>query len=218
MEHEAKVLFPRARVARLDSETAPKRGEILRALAQGEIDILVGTQMVGKGLDFPRITLVGIINADGLLSAPDFRAGERTFQLIAAAAGRAGRGERRGEVIVQTNNPEHYAISHALRGDYRALYRDELSFRRGLRYPPFGRLVRILFEGKRAEERAGKCGERLARARFEVLGPARLLPLRGIQRYQLLIKASDEEFPRLREALGELPRNTKVDPSPIWIG
>lgn len=218
VEHEARVLFPRARVARLDSETAPRRADILRALSAGEIDILVGTQMVGKGLDFPRITLVGIVNADGLLSAPDFRAGERTFQLIAAAAGRAGRGEKRGEVIVQTNNPEHYAIAHALKGDYCALYRDELSFRKGLGYPPFGHLVRVLFEGKRAEERAGKHGERLAREGFEVLGPSRLLPLRGIQRYQLLIKASDGELPRLREALKGLPQNTKVDPSPIWIG
>ncbi|NOX45019.1 MAG: primosomal protein N', partial [Caldiserica bacterium] len=218
VEHEAKRLFPRARVARLDSETAPRRAEILRALAEGTIDVLVGTQMVGKGLDFPRITLVGVINADGLLSAPDFRAGERTFQLLVAAAGRAGRGERRGEVIVQTNNADHYAIACAMRGDYRALYEAELSFRRGLRYPPFGRLVRLLFEGKRAEERAGKCAEELARSGLEVLGPARLLPLRGIQRYQILIRGDEGVLERLREVFPKAPANTKVDPSPMWIG
>ncbi|MGY4706338.1 replication restart helicase PriA [Candidatus Bipolaricaulota sp. J31] len=218
VEHEVRRFFPRARVARLDSETASKRAEILRALAEGTIDVLVGTQMVGKGLDFPRITLVGVINADGLLSVPDFRAGERTFQLLVAAAGRAGRGERRGEVIVQTNNADHYAIAYALRGDYRALYEAELSFRRGLRYPPFGKLVRILCEGKRAEERAGKYAEELARAGLEVLGPARLLPLRGVQRYQLLIRGDGDEVERLHEILPPSPPNVKVDPSPIRIG
>jgi len=218
VEYEAKRLFPRARVERLDSETAKSRAEILEALAGGRVDILVGTQMVGKGLDFPGIALVGIINADGLLSAPDFRAGERTFQLIVAAAGRAGRGERKGEVIVQTNNPDHYAISHALRGDYRALYNDELSFRRELRYPPFGQLVRILVEGKRAEKLAGKYAEALGKKGLEVLGPARLLPLRGVPRYQVLVRGDEGVLERIRAVLPEFPGVTKIDPSPGWIG
>lgn len=218
VEHEARRLFPRARVARLDSETAPRRAEILGALAAGAIDILVGTQMVGKGLDFPRIALVGVINADGLLSAPDFRAGERTFQLLVAAAGRAGRGEERGEVIVQTDNPDHYAIAHALRGDYRGLYEAEISFRRGLRYPPFARLVRLLFAGKGARGQAEKYGELLRGEGLEVLGPARLLPLRGVPRYQLLVRGEGEIIGRLRELLPRLPPNTRVDPDPLWIG
>jgi primosomal protein N' (replication factor Y) len=218
VEYEAKRLFPRARVARLDAETAPRRAEILQALAEGTVDVLVGTQMVGKGLDFPRITLVGVINADGLLSAPDFRAGERTFQLLLAAAGRAGRGERRGEVVVQTNNPDHYAIAYALRGNYRALYDAELSFRRELLYPPFGKLVKLLFEGKKAEERAGRYAKALSKEGLEVLGPARLLPLRGVQRYQILVRGDEEVLERLRAAIPEVPTNTKVDPNPMWIG
>lgn len=218
VEYEARRLFPKTRVARLDSETASKRTEILRALAEGRLDILVGTQMVGKGLDFPRITLVGVINADGLLSAPDYRAGERTFQLLVAAAGRAGRGERGGEVIVQTNNPDHYAIAHALRGDYRGLYEMEVTFRRELKYPPFVRLVRILIEGNRAQDRASKYAEHLANAGLEVLGPSRLLPLRGVPRYQVLIRGTDEVMEQLRAVLPQLPLSVKVDPAPSWIG
>ncbi|HIP99070.1 TPA: primosomal protein N', partial [Candidatus Bipolaricaulota bacterium] len=132
VEFEAKRLFPSLSVARLDTDTAPRRGEILAALARGEIDVLVGTQMVGKGLDFPRITLVGVIDADVLLSLPDFRAGERTFQLLLAAGGRAGRGPLPGEVIVQTDQPDHYAIRYAARGDYLGFYREELRFRESL--------------------------------------------------------------------------------------
>ena len=217
VEHEVRRLFPSAAVARLDTETAPRRGEILAALAKGEIDVLVGTQMVGKGLDFPRITLVGVINADGLLSVPDFRAGERTFQLVSAAAGRAGRGERPGEVIVQTDQPDHYAIRHAARGDYEAFYRDELRFREALSYPPFSRLVRILVEGKGAEEKAIRLGKELASQGFEVLGPARLLPRRGTPRWHLLLKGGRELVEELRRALPEPPPGAKIEPDPMWL-
>ena len=217
VEFEVKRLFPSLAVARLDSDTAAQRGEILAALAQGEIDVLVGTQMVGKGLDFPRITLVGVIDADGLLSLPDFRAGERTFQLVAAAAGRAGRGEWLGEVIVQTDQPDHYAVRYAAQGDYLSFYREELRFREALRYPPFSRLVRILVEGKGALRKAGELGDDLTAKGFEVLGPAELHPWAGIPRSQLLIKGEKEVVNRLRQALPSLPRGVKIDPDPLWL-
>jgi len=217
VEFEVKRLFPSLSVARLDSDTAAQRGEILAALAQGEIDVLVGTQMVGKGLDFPRITLVGIIDADVLLSLPDFRAGERTFQLVAAAAGRAGRGRWPGEVIVQTDQPGHYAVRYAAQGDYLSFYREELRFREALRYPPFSRLVRILVEGKGALGKAGEIGEGLTGKGFEVLGPAELHPRAGTPRFQLLVKGEREVVNKLREALPSLPRGVKIDPDPLWL-
>ncbi|MGC9529629.1 MAG: replication restart helicase PriA [Candidatus Bipolaricaulaceae bacterium] len=219
VEHEARRLFPRARIARLDSHTARRRGEILTALARGELDVLVGTQMVGKGLDFPRITLVGVVHADALLSVPDFRAGERTYQLLVAAMGRAGRGELPGEVIVQTDQPEHYAIHCALRGDYERFYHQELAFRQALSYPPFGRLVRILLEGGKADRRAGQLADALAGQGLEVLGPARLFPRRGVERHQLLLRGGPDLPQRVRDVLGPLPpTGIKVDPDPGWIG
>lgn len=217
VEHEAARLFPTAAIARLDTDTKELRTEILTALSRGELDILVGTQMVGKGLDFPGITLVGVIDADQLLAIPEFRAGERTFQLVSAAAGRAGRGARAGEVIVQTDQPDYYAIRYAMAGEYEAFYREEIRFREALRYPPLSRLVRILVEGKGAEVRAGKLAERLSHLGFEVLGPARLLPLRGIPRWQLLLRGGDGLPTELRVALPKL-RGVKVDPNPTWIG
>lgn len=217
VEFETKRVFPSLSVARLDTDTAPRRGEILAALARGEIDVLVGTQMVGKGLDFPRITLVGVIDADGLLSVPDFRAGERTFQLLLAAAGRAGRGPWPGEVIVQTSQPDHYAIRFAARGDYLGFYREELRYREPLRYPPFSRLVRLWVEGGRAEVKAGQLARRLEGAGLEVLGPVRLHPRRGVPRWQLLLRGGPELLRELREALPQLPPGVKVDPDPVRL-
>lgn len=215
VEFEVKRLFPSLSIARLDSDTAAQRGEILAALAHGEIDVLVGTQMVGKGLDFPRITLVGVIDADMLLSLPDFRAGERTFQLVAAAAGRAGRGEWPGEVIVQTDQPDHYAIRYAAQGDYLGFYREELRFRQALGYPPFSHLVRILVEGKGALRKAGELGDELAGRGFEVLGPAELHPRAGTPRSQLLIKGEKDVVEKLSQALPTMPRGVRVDPDPL---
>ena len=217
VEFEAKRLFPSLSVARLDTDTAPRRGEILAALARGEIDVLVGTQMVGKGLDFPRITLVGVIDADVLLSLPDFRAGERTFQLLLAAGGRAGRGPLPGEVIVQTDQPDHYAIRYAARGDYLGFYREELRFRESLGYPPFSRLVRLWVEGGKAEVKAGTLARRLEGAGLEVLGPVRLHPRRGVPRWQLLLRGGPELLPQLKEALPQPPPGVKVDPDPMRL-
>lgn len=150
IEAEIAKLLPAARVARLDGEVAMKRGahaEVLDHFKNGAIDILVGTQMIAKGLDFPRVSLVGIISADSMLNLPDFRSAERTFDLIMQVAGRAGRGEHPGTVILQTETTGHYAIECAMRHDYAGFSEIELEFRKKNRYPPFWRLVRIVFEG-----------------------------------------------------------------------
>ncbi len=217
VEFEVQRLFPSLSVARLDTDTARQRGEILAALARGEIDVLVGTQMVGKGLDFPRITLVGVIDADALLAIPDFRTGERAFQLLLAAAGRAGRGPWPGEVIVQTNQPQHYAIQHALAGDYLAFYEQELTFRQALSYPPFSRLVQLVAVGKRARERAEALLPRLEKLAAEVLGPSELYPRGGVPRWQLVVKGDQEVVARLREVLLPLPPWLQVNPDPYHL-
>jgi primosomal protein N' (replication factor Y) len=218
VEHEVRQLFPAATVARLDADTARDRDTVLSSLARGEVHILVGSQMVGKGLDFPNITLVGVVNADQLLSTPDFRAGERTYQLIASAAGRAGRGERPGEVIVQSDQPDYYAIQNALRGDYAAFYAEELRYRESLRYPPFSRLVRLVASGRGAEAKAEGLARDLLGRGFEVLGPARLFPRRGVARAQLLVRGEADVVDSMAECLPELPAWLKVDPDPMWVG
>ncbi|MFZ5640060.1 MAG: primosomal protein N' [Bacillota bacterium] len=147
VEDEVHKLFPAARVLRMDVDTTGRKGaheRILTAFKKGEADILVGTQMIAKGLDFPRVTLVGVITADTTLNLPDFRAAERTFQLLTQVAGRAGRDERPGEVIVQTYAPDHYSIKAAREHDYTGFYQQEVDLRRSLEYPPFSRLVRIV--------------------------------------------------------------------------
>ncbi|MCS7240231.1 MAG: primosomal protein N' [Candidatus Bipolaricaulota bacterium] len=218
VEHEAKKLFPEARVARLDEETAGDREVILSALAKGDLDILVGAQMVGKGLDFPGITLVGVIDADQLLAIPTFYAAERTFQLLVSAIGRAGRGEKPGEVLVQTNMAEHYAITNALRGDYQTFYQEEIKFRKLLRYPPFTRLVKISASGRRAESQIETIAATLREKSLEVLGPAQLHPLRGEPRFQILVRG-ERTLPKLiSEILSKIPQNVRVEPDPFWLG
>ncbi|MBN1419297.1 MAG: primosomal protein N' [Planctomycetes bacterium] len=192
--------FPTARVERLDSDAARSRAELERILAAfgaGEIDIIVGTQMIAKGHDFPRVTLVGIVMADTGLHFPDFRSAERTFHQITQVAGRAGRGERRGRVIVQTFSPEHYAIRCAAEGDMDGFYNREIEGRKALGYPPFGKLMKVLVQSAREEaarEEAARLAGILARppAPYRVLGPAPS-PIARIQRryrFQLLVKAA----------------------------
>jgi primosomal protein N' (replication factor Y) len=206
---EAKVqeIFPEARVARMDRDTTCRKGalvKILKDLRKGSIDILVGTQMVAKGHDYPNITLVGVVCADLSLNFPDFRAGERTFQLLAQVAGRAGRGERPGRVILQTYNPEHFCILTAKDQDYRAFYEHEIGFRKTLDYPPFSRLVHILIAGKDKDKTAvyaqslgGICQtlqseNRTYRDAVKRLGPV-AAPLSRLQRqyrWHILLKGS----------------------------
>jgi primosomal protein N' (replication factor Y) len=150
--HEA---FPHARVLRWDQDTAKKKGaheEILHQFATRQADILVGTQMIAKGLDIPLVTLVGIISGDTALGLPDFRTGERTFQLLTQVAGRAGRSLLGGKVILQTYQPDHYAIQAAADHDYARFYVQEIEHRRKLRYPPYIRLARIVFQHPQPSE------------------------------------------------------------------
>ncbi len=214
VEQEARRLFPGKKVARLDSDTVSERGDLIAAVASGRIRILVGSQMVSKGLDFPSITLVGVANVDSLLSVPDFRAGERAYRLLVGAVGRAGRGAREGEVIVQTDQPDHYSVRRALAEDYEGFYREELRYREALGYPPFSLLAKLTVEGRGCDTRAEALARDLAGSGLEVLGPAPLPPRRGVARQQLLIRGGDDLVDRLGEALPELPRGAKLDLNP----
>ena len=148
-------LFPHARISRMDSDTLKRKDDFRRILGDfrtGKIDILVGTQMIAKGLHFPNVTLVGIIHADLGLHIPDFRAGERTFQLLTQVAGRAGRGDVEGEVWVQAFTPFHPSIQYARRHDFLGFYEQEIEFREQLRYPPFSRVALLTFRGRNEEK------------------------------------------------------------------
>jgi len=205
VEGELSELMPTARIARMDSDTMHRREdyeETLEAFGSGELDVLVGTQMIAKGLDFPRVTLVGIISADTALHLPDFRASERTFQLLAQVAGRAGRSDLGGRIIVQTEAPDHPAVVHAAAHDYDAFAAAEDGVRAQLGYPPHGRLIRVVFEHQRqalVEECAASVGaalrEELSGTGGVVLGPA-IAPfaqLRGRHRHHILVKLPDED-------------------------
>jgi len=151
VEQHLRDRFPAARIGRVDRDSVRRKGaltSLLSKFAAGELDLLVGTQMIAKGHDFPRVTLVGVISADVGLGLADFRAGERTFQLLTQVAGRAGRGERKGEAIVQTLYPEHYSIQLACRQDYAAFFEREFAYRKGMRYPPLVALINIVVRGK----------------------------------------------------------------------
>jgi primosomal protein N' (replication factor Y) (superfamily II helicase) len=202
VEEYLRQQFPSARIARLDRDTVRTKREyqqVLGAFANGEIDVLVGTQMVAKGHDFQRVTLVGVLAADLALSRPDFRAAEKTFQLLTQVAGRAGRGELAGEVLVETYYPEHYAIQCAAQQDYVSFYEKEAQFRRMLHYPPFTALATVLVRDRKIEN-AIRWSRALAGnfAPFEgkgvkILGPAAapLARLRRDYRFQFVLKSTN---------------------------
>jgi len=197
--------FPHARIGRLDRDTAAGKGlaDVLGRVARREIDILVGTQMVTKGHDFPGVTLVGVLCADGGLAFPDFRAGERTFQLLTQVAGRAGRGDRPGRVIVQTWSPTHAAVRCAQTHDYKAFFAEEKIAREELDYPPRGRLVALRIDGPSEVDvravadalgaRARELGREERFARVTVMGPAEapLVRLKGRTRWHLWVRSVD---------------------------
>jgi len=212
VEEEMRRHFPAARVARMDRDTVTSKRHyesILSEFRAHAYDVLVGTQMIAKGHDIPNVTLVGVVSADVGLGLPDFRAAERTFQLLAQAAGRAGRGDLPGEVLIQTINPEHYAIRFAAAQDYEGFYRKELEFRRAMRYPPFSALANLLVRSPdkaKAWQMAAELAARLdpAPPEIKVLGPAEA-PVPRVKRefrYQTLIKAASRKV--LREALAQL--------------
>jgi primosomal protein N' (replication factor Y) len=233
VEEEVRALFPEARVGRVDRDTIRRRGaiaEMLEKFAAKELDVLVGTQMIAKGHDFPSVTLVGVISADVGLGLADFRAAERTFQLLTQVAGRAGRGEIAGEAVVQTLYPEHYTIRHACRQDYVAFYDDELKFRKGMRYPPAVALINVVVKARTrqgAMADAGMVAQALripAVDAWRVLGPAPapLGRLKGEHRAQLFIKGTQRTAMRkalqtVLEGLPELKRRTIVDVDPMSV-
>jgi len=207
LETAIKELFPASSVARMDRDTTTRKGsmlKILRALKNRAIDILIGTQMVTKGHDFPNITLVGIVCADLSLGFPDFRAGERTFQLLAQVSGRAGRGEAPGRVVLQTYNPEHYSIRFSGNQDYSAFYQKEIGFRNALNYPPFSRIIQFRISGKdpaATRRLAGILGKQCRVLKdtakhngrsVEILGPieAPMPKIAGRYRWQILLKGT----------------------------
>lgn len=203
VESEAKRYFPHARIARLDSDTASTKGsmeEILDSFGQGKIDILIGTQMVAKGLDFPNVTLVGILAADSLLRVPDFRSSERNFSLLAQVSGRAGRGESPGKVVLQTYFPEHHSIQCALTEDYHRFYTEEVRLRNEAVFPPYTQLAFFIVSSTdktRAETVIEQLSQRLmenSAIKEEMLlgpAPAALERLNGRFRFQLMLKFAD---------------------------
>jgi primosomal protein N' (replication factor Y) len=209
LEEMLKVLFPALRVARIDRDTTARRRVFEQSLADfsaGRIDTLVGTQMLAKGHDFPNVTLVGVVSVDAGLALPDFRSAERTFQLITQVAGRAGRGDRPGRVLIQTYHPYHYALRHACAQDYEGFYDEELRYRQNHSYPPFVALASLLVHGPdlgRVRNESLELRKQLDMANHErhcrILGPAPapLSRLKGEHRFQLLIKSRSRR--RLRE-------------------
>ncbi len=206
IESATQEAFPQARILRWDRDTATNRAAheaILQQFSAGEADILIGTQMIAKGLDLPRVTLVGIISADTALGLPDFRAAERTFQLLTQVAGRAGRGALGGHVILQSYQPEHYAIQAAATHNYAAFFRQEIAYRQEQRYPPFRRLARLVFQyptPTQAEQEARRAATLLERhieegqfTATEIIGPTPCFfaRLRNLYRWHLIIRSPD---------------------------
>jgi primosomal protein N' (replication factor Y) len=233
IEQEIRTLLPEARVGRVDRDTVRRRGAIsalLSGFAAGELDVLVGTQMIAKGHDFPRVTLVGVISADVGLGLADFRAAERTFQLLTQVAGRAGRGDLAGEAIVQTLHPSHYSIRHACRQDYGAFYQDELRFRQAMRYPPAVALVNVVLRSATKHAVMHDAAEVASALRvagfngYKVLGPAPapLGRLRGEHRAQVFLKGTHRTMMRkavttVLESRPEIKRRTIVDVDPMSV-
>lgn len=214
VEHELGTLFPDARVLRMDLDTTSRKGaheRFLQRFGNGEADILLGTQMVAKGLDFPRVTLVGVISADTQMLLPDFRASERTFQLLTQVAGRAGRSTLKGEVIIQTHQAKHSSLRHVVNHHYRQFMQEELEERRELSYPPYSRLALIDFKGKN-ERRVQQEAERFAETlqaiakTFSVLGPspAVISKIKNNYRWHVILKSAKAHDPagtEMRNAL-----------------
>jgi len=202
VEEELKKMIPGIRVIRMDRDTTASRHShqrIFKSMESGEADVLIGTQMVTKGLDLPEVTLVGVLLADSTLHLPDFRSAERTFQFLTQVAGRSGRGEKSGEVIVQTFSPDHYSIRHAARHDFEGFYAEESANRKLLGYPPFRRLVRVLIKGNNrdsVQSSSERFKEILCSNRSEgidILGPvsAPFGKIRGKYRWHLILKGGE---------------------------
>jgi primosomal protein N' (replication factor Y) len=231
VEEEVRALFPAARPLRWDKDSATGKGaheRLLDQFLQEEANVLVGTQMIAKGLDLPRVSLVGVVAADTALYLPDFRSGERTFQLLTQVAGRAGRRTAGAQVVIQTYAPEHYALRAAQEHDYRAFYREEISFRQQARYPPFSRMVRFVYSSsssaacqRAASELAAllhAAAQQHGGIEWGIIGPAPafLQRVRGRWRWHLLLRAADP-LPVLVALDAEALRGWTVDVDPVYV-
>ena len=214
-------LFPKARIQRMDSDALKRKEDYRRILGDfrtGKTDILVGTQMIAKGLHFPNVTLVGIIYADLGLHLPDFRAGERTFQLLTQVSGRAGRGDVEGEVFVQAFTPFHPAIQYARRHDFAGFYEQEIEFRRQLKYPPISRIALLLLKGRNEEKVKFSAAhvrqeiEKMAATRGDLTiagpAPAPLARAETMYRYQILLRT--RQIAKLSQNLARLAAGLKL--------
>jgi len=243
IEQLIQKLYPHKHVVRMDRDTISHKGallKILTGLKDGHTDILIGTQMIAKGHDFPNITLVGIICADLSLSFPDFRAGEQTFQLLAQVSGRAGRGDRPGQVILQTYNPNHFSILSAQRQNVEDFYKQEIIFRKDLSYPPFSRMIQIIISGRNkdlANRHARTLGDachtllqsnKSYRHRIEIMGPieAPFARIAANYRWQILFKGHQSQLLHhfLHQLISENPRlvafrgvKVVIDVDPVFM-
>jgi len=233
IEEELNKLFPDKKVIRMDFDTTSTKGsheKIIKSFASGEYDILLGTQMIAKGLDFPNVTLVGVINADTSLNIPDFRSSETTFQLLCQVAGRSGRGEKKGKVIIQTFNPDHYAIRYSKQHDYIGFFNEEMSIRRKLGYTPYYYLtvVKVLSKSyEDARDTSNKIAEYLKKnlSSTIMLGPsiANVFKVNNVYRFQIVLKYKKEEnlYNVLNNLIDHYKTNSKVkidiDFNPIHI-
>jgi len=210
VEEELRTLLPEARIIRMDTDSTRSRGDhgkIIQSIRERKIDLVVGTQMIAKGFDFPGVAVVGVVNADPLLDLPDFRARERAFQLLVQVAGRAGRGASGGRVVIQTFAPEDALFQLVQGEDYEGFYREEIAFREALGYPPFTHLVKLMFSGPDEglikeeadytrtllEEMTGEIEEDIA-----ILGPAPCVrrKIKNRYRYQILLKSPNLDLMR----------------------
>lgn len=235
VEKAVQSLFPKARTLRLDRDALAHKDEhvrIVESFRKGRADILIGTQLVAKGFDFPRVTMVGVISPDVALGLPDFRSAERTFQLLEQVAGRCGRRKEPGSVVVQTYQPEHYALRAAEGHDYEGFFAQEIETRRLHGFPPFCVLARLVFSAEAdkdareaAEAMAERLGDSCRQGGADVLGPAPAAQalLRGRHRWNILVRAENHEklLPPLKQAIStmKLPRSVEmivdVDPQSL---
>jgi len=229
VEAEVRARFPGARITRVDRDTIRRRGaiaKVLNAVTRGDVDILVGTQMIAKGHDFPSVTLVGVVSADVGLGLSDFRAAERTFQLLTQVVGRAGRGDMPGEAIVQTLYPEHYSVKAASAQDYAAFYAQEIDFRLRMHYPPTIGMINVVVRGSSLgkaldDAQALASLTRQAGPRATLLGPAPapMSKIKDEYRAQFFLKgthrrAMRDAIERALDQRPELRRKTIVDVDP----
>jgi len=227
IEEDIRSLFPNARIGRLDSDTTSQKGaleSILKAFGDGEIDLLIGTQMIAKGLDFPNVALVGVLSADVLINLPDYKASERAFQLLTQVAGRTGRGDTLGKVIFQTYTPDHYAIQNAQEHDYETFFKNEIQLRRSFMYPPYVEMTSLLLSASNEEEvikYAKKLYNRIGNQikddgiEFQIYGPSPgiYFRLRNRYRYQVMIKYRKKNQTRVKTIINACAKDMHKETS-----